>query len=191
MCGKRDSPLCRPSKPPSLSQRFFYVKKMRNKTHTSGLLFAYGHQIVTKDEDELRIATCINLDVGTVQGKENASRIAACWNACDGISTAYLEMGIVAANDIRHNGVDATPALISIERDVFKTRGERLLKCLSKLTDAARTSGGVSGKDRDLCLACDEAESLIAEIRRFEESLMVEGVDYEPQDINIHSEQMR
>lgn len=38
---------------------------------------------------------------------------------------------------------------------------ERLRRALRKLVVAARTSGGVAGRDDGLCLACDEAERVL------------------------------
>jgi hypothetical protein len=37
-----------------------------------------------------------------------------------------------------------------------------LRKLLARLVDAARTSGGVAGRDEILCAACDEAESALS-----------------------------
>lgn len=38
-----------------------------------------------------------------------------------------------------------------------------LRKIMGRLVDAARTSGGVAGRDTILCAACDEAEAAIAD----------------------------
>jgi hypothetical protein len=40
-----------------------------------------------------------------------------------------------------------------------------LLPALKRLTVAARTSGGVAGRDEGLCAACDEAEAAIAKAK--------------------------
>ena len=40
-------------------------------------------------------------------------------------------------------------------------RVEELTKALRQLTFAARTSGGVAGRDDGLCAACDEAEAAL------------------------------
>lgn len=40
-----------------------------------------------------------------------------------------------------------------------------VLVALQRLTDAARTSGGIAGRDAELCAACDEAEAVIARVR--------------------------
>lgn len=37
-----------------------------------------------------------------------------------------------------------------------------LRKVLARLVDAARTSGGIAGRDGILCAACEEAESALA-----------------------------
>lgn len=37
-----------------------------------------------------------------------------------------------------------------------------LRKVMARLVDAARTSGGVAGRDATLCAACDEAEQALA-----------------------------
>ena len=47
------------------------------------------------------------------------------------------------------------------ERDRLRSEVNRLRAALRKLVFAARTSGGVAGRDELLCSACDEAERLL------------------------------
>lgn len=48
---------------------------------------------------------------------------------------------------------------------VSPERGAQLLASLGRLTDAARTSGGVAGADEGLGVACADAEALISQLR--------------------------
>jgi hypothetical protein len=70
-----------------------------NSTHTTGHLCVTGDGDTTSlrafDTDEL--VASIEWD-GEPEGKanENARRLVACWNACEGITTEQLEAGALA-----------------------------------------------------------------------------------------------
>jgi hypothetical protein len=58
---------------------------------------------------------------------------------------------------------DKTGSLPIVSRALLEceARAKRLEEALRGLTFAARTSGGVAGRDNDLCAACEAAERLL------------------------------
>ena len=56
----------------------------------------------------------------------------------------------------------AARRLVQSLEEVHDSSIQPLRDALRKLVVAARTSGGVAGRDEALCAACDEAERLLA-----------------------------
>lgn len=61
--------------------------------HTQGAVRAVGTDVdAVVDGVTTTIADCLNhASIGRMDGEANARRIAACWNACDGVETELLE----------------------------------------------------------------------------------------------------
>jgi hypothetical protein len=58
----------------------------------------------------------------------------------------------------------ASRRLVQSLEAVHDSNIQPLRNALKKLVIAARTSGGVAGRDGGLCAACDEAERILTEI---------------------------
>lgn len=62
--------------------------------HTPGRLVVRGGYSIYTAEGDIPIAdACDSIDCGSDEIEENARRLAACWNACDGIGTGSLLSG--------------------------------------------------------------------------------------------------
>lgn len=112
-----------------------------NMKHTLGRAMQDAGEPIVRGEDGERIATCYRLFDGDrtktpeVTGMENARRLAACWNACDGISTEVLE------KYHSHGGIeDAFDENKESLLDELQAQRDELLKTLQRISVIVNTS---------------------------------------------------
>lgn len=72
------------------------------------------------------------------------------------------EMSDLAADVMKPVLKVAARRLVQSMEEIHDSEIKPLRTVLRKLVDAARTSGGVAGRDEALCVACDEAEAVLS-----------------------------
>lgn len=69
-------------------------------THTRGQLTADDDLLFAAKEDGVFILAECAAPVGNEQNRENARRIAACWNACLELPTEFLERAYITPEQL-------------------------------------------------------------------------------------------
>lgn len=85
--------------------------------HTQGLLHVAGQDKVQIRSDKHQIAKAWSFAGKT--GQENARRLVACWNACEGIGTDFLENIAMTGDTLasRFKARDETERKLAAQRD--------------------------------------------------------------------------
>jgi hypothetical protein len=76
----------------------------------------------------------------------------------------HSEMEELASGVMGIVGKVATRRLVQMVAHIHESEIAPLRKALRGLVVAARTSGGVAGRDDGLCTACDEAERVLQSV---------------------------
>ena len=88
--------------------------------HTQGLLKACGVNIYAEDHTTFVASTCAG-NTCSSSADANARRLVACWNACDGTSTKFIEY----LASLPHNAI-ASYEHIQTENATLRAEVERL-----------------------------------------------------------------
>ncbi len=109
-------------------------------SHTEGRLSVHG--VVVFDESG-KIVCKMDCDLsGFFDAKENARRLVACWNACDGIETEDLESAMSVSNQpLRENVMHS--ALIVEDNNRLITERTELVSAATKILDAVMDNASV------------------------------------------------
>lgn len=111
-----------------------------NTQHTQGRLHVAGQDKVQIRSDEHQIAKAWSFAGKT--GQENARRLAACWNACEGLHTESLERNkplgdqLVDAINQRDELLEALKEAINLIETLSPIEGQTVRKARAAIAKA-------------------------------------------------------
>lgn len=100
--------------------------------HTKGRLIVKGRYSVCTEDGETEVANTRWTTLDSSNDEANARRIAACWNACDGIETSALELmvGDLSIKEQITASGKAKPRPATHRAIVYRQQRDELLKAL-------------------------------------------------------------